>query len=206
MTSEAVFSSPKAKQQQRGDNHHVGGGRNAQRAKAPESLPLSRLPNTMPSPISIMMASSSLRKTGDVDHKRLNEAEPREHPGVAKHGGGKNQPGFWFFRNWNCSVSLISDCRGCPAPRSEPRGSPAHRTRQSGKGITPAELVPEPGAERNAHQVGDGHTGDHPATATVTFPGGAILDRIIAPTPKIAPCGKPEISRPSASQKYDVKT
>ncbi|GJK44501.1 hypothetical protein TUM17559_26440 [Enterobacter cloacae] len=38
-----------------------------------------------------------------------------------------------------------------------------------------------------------------PATAAVTFPGGAIFDRIIAPTPKNAPCGKPEIRRPSAS-------
>jgi hypothetical protein len=40
--------------------------------------------------------------------------------------------------------------------------------------------MPQPGSQRNTHQIGDGHSGDHPATATVTLPGGAILDRIIA--------------------------
>ena len=42
-----------------------------------------------------------------------------------------------------------------------------------------------------------------PATAAVTFPGRASFDRIIAPTPKNAPCGKPETSLPTASIKYE---
>lgn len=42
-----------------------------------------------------------------------------------------------------------------------------------------------------------------PATAAVTFPGRVIFDKTMAPTPKKAPCGKPETSLPTASIRYD---
>ncbi|MNC33741.1 hypothetical protein D3C75_821460 [compost metagenome] len=44
-----------------------------------------------------------------------------------------------------------------------------------------------------------------PATASVTLPGGASLERIMVPTPKNAPCGKPDTSRPIASMVYEVE-
>ncbi len=39
--------------------------------------------------------------------------------------------------------------------------------------------------------------------AAVTFPGRIIFDKTMAPTPKKAPCGKPETSLPMASIRYE---
>ena len=59
--------------------------------------------------------------------------------------------------------------------------------------------MPKPGAARTPTRLAIVMPPIIPATAAVTFPGGAIFDRIIAPTPKNAPWGNPETSRPSAS-------
>ena len=151
-------------QQQRHGDRPVSHGRDAQRTVAPGNFTAEQIANHHTQPRQHHnQHHPAFGKAGDVEHKGLDIAEPREHPGVTEHGGGKNQP----RRRGSQKTELLAQPRAGPVIQ---RGHPAadgqkHRDvkhRDKREGIAPAKVMPKPGAAGDAHQVSDRHAANHP--------------------------------------------
>ena len=151
-------------QQQRHGNDPVGHGRNEQRAVAPGNFAAQQIADHHSQPRQHHNQHHlAFSKAGDVEHKGLDIAEPGKHAGVTEHGGGENQP----RRRGGQKTELLAQPRAGPVIK---RGHPAEdrqkyrhvKYRDKRKGIAPAEVMPKPGAARDAHQVSDRHAANHP--------------------------------------------